>query len=487
VSPPTAGGDPAASASPRAAQDFIVETAGARERMTPWLAAVLIVVLFAGGLFGYDQGVISGALNGIKKSFSLDVLMVQVVTSWVTLGALAGSLAGGEFGDRIGRKRTMLIAGALFTLGAAIQWGAANVAILVAGRLMVGIGVGVAAVAAPLYAAELAPASMRGRFVSGYQLAITVGIFLAYLVDGWLAESGAWRAMLGAAAVPGAALFVVALVAPESPRWLMMRLRRDDAARVMHKVQPAIDTAARLADIETSLQRESKRATWSDVFAPAWRRPLMVGVGLAVFQQITGINAIIYYANQIFASAGFETETARTTVTTWAIGGVNVAATLIAIAFIDNLGRRFLLLTGLFGMGASLAVVGTAFLYIAQSAETAATTGPTAAGIVTVIALVVFIICFAFSLGPVTWTVINEIFPAHVRGRGVALATAVNWGSAFVVSQCFLSLVEAIGSSATFWVFGGFCVIGWIWIYLRVPETKKRSLEQIQSSWGTLP
>ncbi len=456
------------------------------EKMTRWLLVVLAVVLFAGGLFGYDQGVISGALPGIKASFSLSLFMVQVVTSWVTLGALLGSLAAGELGDRIGRKRTVLIAGALFTLGAAVQWISPDAMVLVAGRLIIGAGVGVAAVSAPLYAAELAPAGIRGRFVSGYQLAITVGIFLAYLVNGQLA-SGDWRIMLGAAAIPGLALFAIGLVAPESPRWLMIMKRRDEAAAETHKVQPGIDVEAQLDSIEKVLKEDEKAASWAEIFNREWRRPLLIAIGLAVFQQVTGINAIIYYANQIFASAGFATETSRATVTIWAIGGVNVVATLIAIAFIDRIGRRKLLLTGLLGMGISLAVVGAAFRFIAPAGQAAvagaANAGPTTAGIVTVVALVVFISCFAFSLGPVVWTVINEVFPARIRGRGVALATAVNWGSAYLVSQFFLSLVDAIGSSFTFWVLTFFCILGWIWIYRSVPETKGQSLEQIQQMW----
>ncbi len=473
----------------------VVQMPSSRETLTPWLIVVLVVVLFAGGLFGYDQGVISGALHGIRTTFGLSVLMVQVVTSWVTLGALAGSLAGGELGDRIGRKRTVLIAGALFTLGAVVQWMAPDTTILVAGRLIIGLGVGVAAVSVPLYAAELAPARLRGRFVFGYQLAITVGIFLAYLADGWLAGKGSWRVMLGAAAIPGLALVLVALIAPESPRWLMMVHRRADAAVEMRRIQPGIRTPRHLDSIERALRQDARRTTWGAVFHREWRRPLLVGVGLAVFQQITGINAIIYYANQIFASAGFMTEASRMTVTTWAIGGVNMLATLIAIGFIDRLGRRKLLLAGLLGMAISLVVVGAAFRFIAppraiaplqviaQGGQAMASAGPSAAGIVTIAALVAFIVCFAFSLGPVVWTVINEIFPAHIRGRGVALATAVNWGSAFLVSQCFLSLVGTIGSSMTFWLFAAFCVIGWVWIYYRVPETKGQSLEQIQQLW----
>jgi SP family galactose:H+ symporter-like MFS transporter len=464
----------------------VIEPSSVGHGMTRWLAVVLAVVVFAGGLFGYDQGVISGALPGIKAAFSLNLLMVQVVTSWVTLGALAGSLAGGALSDGIGRKRTLLLAGALFTFGAVVQWSASDAAILVVGRFIVGIGVGVAAVAAPLYAAELAPANLRGRFISSYQLAITLGIFLAYLVNAQLlgaerSAGDAWRTMLGAAAVPGLALFLIALVAPESSRWLMMMGRRADAEAVSHKVEPDVDVGAHLDAVESALRKDREAAPWGEIFHREWRRPLMIAIGLAVFQQITGINAIIYYANQIFASAGFATEASRAMVTTWAIGGVNVLATLIAIAFIDYVGRRKLLLAGMIGMGASLAVVGVAFRFISPEGQTVA--GPTAPGVVTVAALIVFIASFAFSLGPVVWTVINEVFPARVRGRGVALATAINWGSAYLVSQFFLSLEQAIGSSATFWLFALFCAIGWVWVWSVVPETKQQSLEQIQELW----
>jgi SP family galactose:H+ symporter-like MFS transporter len=461
--------------------DVIVGRDPKLEHVTPWLWVVVVVVIFAGALFGYDQGVISGALAGIKNTFSLSTFMIQVVTSWVTLGALAGSLLGGAVGDWLGRERSLLFAGGLFAVGSAVQYFAPDVAVLVGGRFTVGLAVGVAAVAAPLYAAELAPANLRGRFISSYQLAITMGIFFAYLVNARLSAGENWRLMLGAAAAPGLALFVMALIAPESPRWLMMQHRRASAAEVTHKIQPGIDAETRLNEIETSLRKDRQAAPWSEIFAREWRRPLLVAVGLAVFQQITGINAIIYYANQIFASAGFATEEARATVTTWAIGGVNVLATLIAIAFIDRMGRRVLLLAGLIGMGASLAVVGVAFRFMGTDTGQAA--GPSAAGIVTVVALIVFITSFAFSLGPVTWTVINEVFPARIRGRGVALATAINWGSAYLVSQFFLSLVEAIGSSMTFFLFALFCVLGWLWVYRSVPETKQQTLEQIQLMW----
>ncbi len=458
--------------------------------LTAWLLVVLAVVLLSGGLFGYDQGVISGALNGIRAEFSLSPLIIEVVTSGVTLGALFGALGAGELADRLGRKSAVLIAAAMFIFGALVQGLAPDTVVLVFGRLIIGAGVGVAAVAAPLYAAELAPAAMRGRFVSMYQLAITIGIFIAYLVDGALSHNDrtdTWRLMLGAAVVPGILLLAVAVFAPRSPRWLMMKGRRDAAAKELSKLQPGCDTAPPLDAITAALQVERK-ASWSEVFHSQWRRPLLIAVGLAVFQQITGINAIIYYADQIFASAGFVTQSSQTTVTTWAIGGTNVLATLVAIAYIDRVGRRRLLLAGLFGMAVSLMTVGVAFLFIAapkQGAVPLVNAAPSVAGIVTLCALVGFIVCFAFSMGPVVWTVINEVFPAHIRGRAVAVATAVNWGSAYLVSQFFLTVIGAIGNAMTFWLFAAFCVLSWIWIYLRVPETKGRSLEQIQLLWAT--
>lgn len=449
--------------------------------MTLWLGVVLVVTLFSGALFGYDQGVISGALHGLRGSFSLSPLLVEVVTSWVTLGALFGSLAGGELADRFGRKRALLIAALMFTAGALVEALAPSTLILIVGRLIVGAGVGVAAVAAPLYAAELAPPSLRGRFVSAYQLAIAAGIFIAYLVDGWLSKSDAWRWMLGVSAVPGLLLLLVALIAPESPRWLMKMRRRPEAQIAVRKVHPGVEAKPQLDAIARSLRADAGAASWGEVLSLKWRRPLMIGLGLAVLQQVTGINAVIYYADQIFAEAGFATQASQAMVTTWAVGAVNVLATLIAITFIDRLGRRKLLLAGLLGMTASMAVIGAAFRFV--PAAGGANAGPGTAGLIALAAVVAFIVSFGFSVGPVVWTVINEIFPGHIRGRAVATATAVNWASAFLVSQGFLTLIGAIGASFTFWLFALFCAAGWVWTYRTVPETKGRSLEQIQLMW----
>ena len=456
-----------------------------KPRLSIWLLLVGAVIMMSGLLFGYDQGVISGALDGIQKSFGASTTMIQIITSWVTLGALAGALVAGVLADRLGRRVTILLAAVLFTLGALLEALAPGTTVLVIGRLVVGFGVGVASVAAPLYAAEQAPSRLRGRFVSMYQLAITIGIFIAYLVDQALTNDDMWRVMLGVSAVPAVLLFVVMLPMPDSPRWFVKVGRRDDAVKALAKIRPDADIDAEITEIEQAAQQDdAARATWGEVFSKKLRKPLMIGIGLAVFQQITGINAIIYYADRIFAQAGFSTPQDQAAATTWAIGGVNVLATLIAVAYVDRFGRRPLLLAGLIGMASALITVGISFHFM-DTADTsgAGAGGPTTAGIITLVALVVFIASFAFSLGPVVWTVINEIFPNRVRGRAVAVATAVNWGSAWLVSQFFLTLIDSIGNSATFYLFGAFSVIAYVWIWRTVPETKGRSLEQIQEIW----
>lgn len=453
-------------------------------RLTPALYLVGAVVLTAGLLFGYDQGVISGALLGIDDSFSVTTLMTEIITSWVTLGALVGALVAGTLADRWGRRVTILVAAGLFVVGALVEAAAVGPWMLVVGRLVVGFGVGVASVAAPLFAAEMAPARLRGRFVSTYQFGITFGIFVAYLVDELLQDGEGWRWMLGLSAVPAVLLILLVVPLPDTPRWYLRAGRRDEAARSLARVGEA-DPAAAMAELDESIAAEDDQASWGEVFSVRWRRPLLIGVGLAVFQQVTGINAIIYYADKIFAAAGFSTAAEQTAATTWAIGFVNVLATLIAVAFVDKVGRKPLLLVGLVGMGLSLGVVGVAFLSLGDVAHDATSPASSTAGTVTLVALVVYITSFAFSLGPVVWTVINEVFPQAIRGRGVAFATAVNWGSAWLVSQFFLSLVGVLGESGTFWLFAAFCAAAFVWIARSVPETKGRTLEEIEAMFAS--
>ncbi len=454
-----------------------------RRRLTPWMIGVGGVTFLAGLLFGYDQGVISGALPLLQKDLDLSTFESEIVTSWVTLGALFGALVAGGTADRIGRRWTAVTAGVLFAVGALIEAVAPGAGMLTVGRLVTGLGVGFASVVAPLYAAEMAPKRLRGRFVSTYQLAITVGILFAYLADDALTGSDRWRLMFGLAVIPGAALVVGFLVMPESARWLLKMGRRDEARASLVKVDGPEVADVELAQIEADLVAEQRegQASWGEVLSPSLRRALWVGIGLAVLQQVTGINAIIYYANEIFAEAGFTTAEQQAKATLWAVGVVNVLATLIAVAWVDRFGRRPLLLTGLVGMTVSLGAVGLSFAALDARPETATST--TAGGIVTVLALVVFIASFAFSMGPIVWTLISEIYPNRVRGRAISVATAANWLAAFLVAQFFLSLVDAIGESTTFFLFAALCVVSFVFVWYLVPETKGRSLEEIQERW----
>ena len=454
----------------------------ARPSASRWLIGVAAVVMTAGLLFGYDQGVIAGALHGLKSDFDIGTTVTEIITSWVTLGALGGALVAGFLADRWGRRTTILAAAVLFSAGAIVEAVAPGPGVLVVGRLIVGFGVGVASVAAPLYAAEMAPAHLRGRFVSMYQLAITIGILVAYVVDQALTDSDAWRAMLGASAVPGVLLLIAMWPMPDSPRWLLSKGRRGEAAAALTKVEPDAAVDARLADVQAALDADREQVSWRGLLAPELRRPLQIGILLAVFQQITGINAIIYYANEIFGDAGFDTPQEQAAATTWTIGVVNVVATFIAIAFVDRFGRKPLLRAGLVGMALSLTVVGIGFRVL--EGETGNAGGADSFGaILTLGGLIVFIASFAFSLGPIVWTVINEIYPSKVRGRAVSVATAVNWGSAWLVSQFFLTLVDAIGQAGTFWLFAGFSAVAFAWVTRAVPETKGRTLEEIEAFW----
>jgi sugar porter (SP) family MFS transporter len=340
-------------------------------------------------------------------------------------------------------------------------------------------------VAAPLYASEMAPAHLRGRFVSAYQLAITIGIFVAYLVDEFLSSGDTWRLMLGLSAVPGVLLLLAMWPLSDSAVWYAKKGRRADAEAALHRVRGDDDITEELAAIDDSLTE--RQASWREVFSRRWRAPLVIGVGLAVLQQVTGINAVIYYADKIFAAAGFSDAGAQTAATTWAIGAVNVLMTFVAVAWVDKLGRRPLLFAGLIGMGISLTTIAICFADLNHVTihSSASSNAPTDTGVIMLMAMMVFIGSFAFSLGPVVWTVINEIYPSSVRGRGVAVATAVNWGSAWLVTQFFLSLTDLLGESGTFALFAFMCVVAFFFVKKLVPETKGRTLDEIQEMFET--
>lgn len=453
-------------------------------RTSRYVLAVGLVLLLCGLLFGYDQGVISGALGGIKKDFDPSTVVIEIITSWVTLGAMLGALVAGALADRLGRRFTLILAAVIFVIGALMEAVAPGSAFLVVARLVLGAGVGIASVAGPLYGAESAAARDRGRMVSTYQLAITIGIFLAYWADYLLISSDSWRLMLGISAVPGVLLVLAILPLKDSATWYVKMGRRADAEDVVRRAEPEVDAASRVDDITEALSSEV-RASWGEVFSQTWRKPLVAAAGLAVLQQLTGINAVIYYANTIFAAAGFDNPTNQSLATLWAVGGVNMVATLVAVFWVDRFGRKPLLFIGTWGMLLSLLLLAGAFFKLDQvTASDQAQHAPHGAAFLALVGMVVFIGSFAFSLGPVVWTVINEVFPASVRGRAVAVATALNWFAAWAVTQTFLSIVEVTSTSGAFLIFAFFCVVTLVFVRRRVPETKGKTLEEVQAMWA---
>ncbi len=426
-----------------------------------------------GLLFGYDTGVISGAVIFIRKDFALTTFPQELVVSMVLLGATVGAITGGRFADRLGRRLTLIVTSIVFIAGALICASAPSFAILVAGRVVVGLGIGLASTTVPVYISEVSPPEARGWQVSLFQLAITIGILAAYLVDYAFAKSEAWRWMLGLAAVPGAILGVAMLFLPESPRWLAGHLHAESARAVLVRIRGTQDVEAELRDILGSLAHADERGTWLDLLHHSVRPALIVGIGLAIFQQVTGINTVIYYAPTIIQSAGLPSASSAILATA-GIGVVNTLMTIVAMLLIDRVGRRPLLLTGIAGMILSLGVLGFVFRSGVQSAASVR---------VAVITLMAYVAFFAISLGPIFWLLIAEIFPLKIRGQAEGTAASMNWISNLVVSMTFLSLVELIGLAWAFWLYGLLAIAALAFCYYLVPETKGRSLEEIEASW----
>lgn len=425
------------------------------------------VCALGGLLFGYDIGVISGALLFIREDLALSPFLQSVVVSGLLVGAVVGALVGGPLSDRYGRRRTVMLAALIFVLGAIGAGLSPSVGALIAFRFVLGLGVGLASLIVPLYISEVSPANVRGGLVSLNQLMITIGILAAYLVNFALAESEAWRWMLGLAAIPAVILGVGMFFLPETPRWLVSKNLTERARSVLRRTRGEERVDEELADIE---RVESQEEEGLDELRAPWVRPaLIVGVGLAIFQQITGINTIIYYAPTILEETGFGAS--ASILATVGVGVVNVLLTVVAIWLVDRVGRRPLLLFGIIGMIVSLILLGLAFILPALSGVV---------GILATVCLMLYVASFAVSLGPVFWLLISEIYPLKIRGSAMSVATIANWASNFVVALTFLSLVQLLGQTATFWLYALVSIGAWFFVYFLVPETKGRSLEKIE-------
>ena len=443
----------------------------------PNRAFIYVAAVFAalgGLLFGYDTGVISGAELFLKNDFTLTTFALEVIVSGVLAGAAAGALLGGRMADLFGRRRLLIVTAIIFGLGGLACAAATSTAILIVGRIVVGLGIGLASGTVPVYISEVSPADARGWQVSLFQLAITVGILLAYVVDYAFAAIQGWRWMFGLAVVPAAIFGLGMVFLPESPRWLAEHGQIDRARAMLARIRGTSDVDIEMREIVEGIERaHDQHGHLADLFAPSLRPALIVGIGLAVFQQVTGINTVIYYAPLIIQSSGISSASGAILATA-GIGVVNVLMTIVAMWLIDRMGRRPLLLTGIAGMVITLGILGLAF-------HMAGRTG--ALAWLAVVSMMVYVASFAISLGPIFWLLISEIYPLKIRSSAEGLAAAFNWGSNLLVSLTFLTLLQMMGPTRTFWLYGAFAIAAWIFSYYQVPETKGRTLEEIEEFW----
>lgn len=447
--------DPGVSDPPRVDRGFILRISS--------------IAALGGVLYGYDMGIIAAAAIFVKRTFALSTLMEELVVSIVLIGAMLGAMVGGVVADRIGRRATLVWAGGIFIVGSLLAPLSANVFVLIVARAIIGIGIGFTSVTAPVYVSELAPPQSRGMLIGLYQFALTVGIALADLVGYWLAAQQAWRLMFGLAVVPTVFFLGVILTVPESPRWLFAHGRPKEAAAVLSIYTDTVGAQRFLDDIEQGLKTPVEQR-WSALWSPAVRGALFIAVGLTVLQQVTGINTIIYYGPQIFELAGSSSH-ANAIFATLIVAIVNVFATVVGIALVDRIGRKPLLYVGVTGMTIALFALSFAFGHQAMLGSSL--------GSIAITCLVVYIACFAFSLGAIAWILVAEVFPLRVRGRGVAAGTLFSGIANFAVSLTFLTLINILGSAGTFAIYGTLCIATLVFVRFVVPETRGKDLESI--------
>ncbi|MCB1108970.1 MAG: sugar porter family MFS transporter [Chlamydiia bacterium] len=435
--------------------------------MRKLLYSVGFIAPLGGLLFGYNTAVISSALLFLKNTFLLTTLQQEFLVSIILIGALIGAGFAGSLSDRFGRKPVILISDVFFIVGGISLISANHFLMLLLGRFITGIGVGISSLTVPLYISELSPPKKRGALVTLNQLAITVGILLAYLVGLFEADAGNWKAMFGYALLPAVVQLIGMVFLPESPVYLAMNGKIEAAKKLFKKIRARENTER----IISKLKVKEKKAALSSLFQRAMVPALIVGLGLSILQQITGINTVIYYANQIFGLAGFGTAKAAI----WAslgLGIVNVITTVISVWLLDRAGRRPLLIFGLLGMTVGLLALSLTF-WLEIPAES----------YLSVISLMVYIASFAIGLGPVAWLIISEIYPHSIRGRAMSLAIFSNWGANYLVSLSFLTLVEWLTSSGAFLLYAIICAYALFFVWKRVPETKGKTLEEIEGFW----
>lgn len=442
-----------------------------------WYVVLISSVAALGGLlFGYDTAVISGAIGYVQQRFELNIDQKSWAAACALVGCIVGAALAGQLADRFGRKKVLLLSAVLFTVSAWYSAVANDLTQLVWARILGGLAIGMASMMSPLYIAEVSPPSIRGRLVSLNQFAIIFGMLAVYFVNAWVASWGdeawniakGWRWMFGSEVIPAVLFAVLLFMVPESPRWLAKQGRDTEARTVLSKVGGAEHAAAEMEEIRAALLEEE--GTLRQLFFPGIRKALLVGIGLAILQQITGINIVLYFAPEIFKKTGVLS--AQAISDTVFVGIVNLVFTVVAVWVVDKIGRKPLLMIASAGMGISLFLLGRAFV-LKQF------TGPWI-----LVFVLLYVASFAVAMGPVVWVVMSEIFPTKIRGRAMSIATVCLWIACFLVSRYFLPLLERL-DGYTFFIYGGMCVVSFVFVGLVVPETKGKSLEEIERSWLT--
>ncbi len=456
-------------------------------RKNAYLALICFVASLGGILFGFDTAVISGTVSLVETQFALDKINVGWFGSSALLGAIIGSLFAGVLSDKYGRRPILILSAILFFLSALGSTIPPSFEVLIPARILGGIGIGIASVVAPLFISEFAPANLRGRLVALYQLSLVIGILLAYYSNWWLLGfsqanktffentellyqimiSEVWRAMFGMEMIPAALFFFLLLIVPESPRWLVMDAKEDKALRILEKIQGKFAAVKEIENIQYVLSK--KKGTLKELLKPGFRIALIAGLGLSIFGQFTGVNIIVYYGPDILGNAGFNFDNSLKFQA--AIGVINLIFTILAIWKIDSWGRRPLLIGGMASVCLSLLIVAALF------------SKPEANGILIVIMLCVYMASLSFSINAVIWVLLGEIYPTRIRGRAMSIATFANWGTNFTTAFFFPWFVSQIGMGAGFLVFAGFCFIATIFFYKTIPETKGKTLEEIEQYW----
>lgn len=434
------------------------------------LGFICTVAMFGGLMFGFDIAIISGALSSLQTYFGLNELELGWGTGSLVLGAMFGALGSGGLTDRFGRKRVLIYVALLFALSCVGSALSHTFTMFVLSRILGGLSVGAASVLSPMYVAEVAPKRIRGTLVSVYQLTIVIGILVSYLINYSLyGLENDWRWMFATGIVPSVLFFIGLFLIPESPRWLYLKGHKDRSRAVIVRIAGEDAADLEIEEIKKTLEHHESETALRDLFAPSMRRAALVGLLLAGLVQLDGMNSVVNYAPRIFRSAGFEIKNAL--LNTSFIGFVNFAFTFVAILVIDRVGRKTLYLIGSLGMSLMLlCLAATFFLHVE--------------GILTMVFILGFVAFFAACIGPVFWTLVAEIFPNRIRGKAVALASAIQWSVYFLVALFFPSFLEMVGGGYSFLFFAVWCLLQFIIVKSYLPETRGKSLEEIEMHWS---